>query len=494
VLRRRKTVFAALLWLAAIASAAELTVGEYRGTGVTVRIDQIGQEIRGSILRGDRVFPFTATQQANGLIEGKFLVGQDSFAFTLQPGQEGQFTFETGGKRLSLTPPAPAQLVPPPGPQGGAHDPAATAERIRIYDPRTIRDEKSSLDVATILVPQGWQMDHGVLWRIERSNFVTLETTISDPRTGWTLRWIPRDQFNCCPAWYANAVQQNQGLLTVGGMELCDRVWPPADFILQAVLPRYRRVPGAQVVRSDDLPEVAARITRESADEIALMRQNGQEARYGAGRVRIEYPGARGGTIHEDIYGIVQLTWSPQGNANAQSIGQPALESYMISPMYLYSFAAPKGELERATPVLQTVFSSMTITPSWYAFHLNLAQMFRQAAAHDLRMIAEARKQITESQRKSWGEMIQQMQRHSNAVGELLSGTSSYINPQNPSGPPMTVPTGQTPWMNPQGQMATTPSPNIKPHEQAAGQNPNPNAPPPNTNQNWTPMDPVQPK
>ena len=58
----------------------------------------------------------------------------------------------------------------------------------------------------------------------------------------------------------------------------------------------------------------------------------------------------------------------------------------------------------------------------------------------------------------------------------------------------MTVPTGQTPWMNPQGQMATTPSPNIKPNEQAAGQAPGPNAPPQNTNQNWTPMDPVQPK
>jgi hypothetical protein len=81
------------------------------------------------------------------------------------------------------------------------------------------------------------------------------------------------------------------------------------------------------------------------------------------------------------------------------------------------------------------------------------------------------------------------MATHSNIVGHLLSNTQSYTNPNNPNGPPITLPAGNTPWIGANGQITTTSSPNVTPAQQAAasGQSGQFN------NQNWTQLQPAQP-
>lgn len=358
-----------------------------------------------------------------------------------------------------------------------------------IFEPQTLRDPRTQLDVGTLLIPRGWQINPGVLWRPQLAYFVTLETAVFDPQTGWALRWIPLEQFNASPTLYASAVQQGQSLLTVGGMQLIDRVLSPRDYILQIVLPRYRNIPGIRVTGAEDLPDLGARLMQASGPMVMQLRQAGQELRIGAGRVRVEYPGPGGVTLEEEIYCVIDLTWSEQGNTNAMAIGQPGLQSWLISPSRIYSFTAPKGQLQAAAPVLHTVYASLQATPQWHAFVMNLAAMFRQAAINDQQMIAAARAQITESQRRTWEERTKQMSVHSNVVGHLLSNTQAYTNPNNPNGPPIVLPAGNTPWMGANGQITTTSSPNVTPAQQAAssGQAGQFN------NQNWTPLQPAQP-
>jgi len=67
--------------------------------------------------------------------------------------------------------------------------------------------------------------------------------------------------------------------------------------------------------------------------------------------------------------------------ANAQ--GLPGMESYLIMPEGLYGFTAPKGQLEQAGPVLQTILMSVRPTLKWHAYINNISQLRKQADIND---------------------------------------------------------------------------------------------------------------
>lgn len=464
-----RTILLGLLLALGLASNALALDGwpaTLQGEGMLVQFDA-GAAPSGTIRKGEQAYPFTGTVTGDR-ITGQFKTGAQGFDFSIERAG-GKYTLLTGASRIGLVPAAPAQEAQPNPAPNNALPPGAM-----ILEPRALKDPRSTLDVSNVLVPQGWQIDDQIVWQIDKAFFVTAASTIWDPKTGWGVRWIPRDAFNCLPMTYQSAVQQGQSLLTLSGYELTDRVLNTTDYLKQVVLPRYRNIPGVKVVSAEDLPKVAQHYQEANRAIDQTIRQHGHEKQYAAGRMRIEYAGPNNAVFQEDLYCFLELTWSPQANAMAVQAGMPGAQTWNFSPIELYGLVAPKGELEKATPLLHTIYASARITPDWYAYTANIGAMLKLQAQKDLEAILKAKKQITESQHKSWTDMIKQMHKHADQVGHLLANTSSYTNPNDPTKPPTVLPAGGKPYINSQGQIANFPTP-----------------PPPGSD--WKPMTPVDP-
>ena len=117
---------------------------------------------------------------------------------------------------------------------------------------------------------------------------MTDQSAIYDSRAKWALRWIPADQFNCLPATYRSLRERGLPPFGLGGMEFCDRVFTPAQYVTDIVLPRFRQVQGLQVIGVQEMPEWAQALADANAATLTELRQNGRESGLSAARVRIE--------------------------------------------------------------------------------------------------------------------------------------------------------------------------------------------------------------
>ena len=68
-----------------------------------------------------------------------------------------------------------------------------------VLEPKVIHDRASSLEAATLFVPQGWQVNEQILWQLDHGSFVNNVSTIFDPQSGAAIRLLPTDQFNSSP-------------------------------------------------------------------------------------------------------------------------------------------------------------------------------------------------------------------------------------------------------------------------------------------------------
>jgi hypothetical protein len=313
-----------LVALIASTSAIAGLLDQFTADGLTVRFTSKAEDdIRGTLELAGKQYPFTATRSGTAAMAGSFTASGKSFKFTLTADGAGAI-LETGGAKYQLTPNGAAPQSQPQPDRPGADRPAdARHGPSMTYIPQKITDAKTNMDVATLLVPQGWKVEPGVLWRARYAQFVSLGTSIYDPERSWAARWLPHDQFIIDPVLYQNAINQGGNPMTVGGIEYAPRPMDAATYVQNVVLPRYRKVEGLTVVQAEDLPRMAEIIDRSQPQQRELFAVGGRELMYSAARVRIEYPGAGGKTLQEDIFAVLNISWSPQANANARSIGAP---------------------------------------------------------------------------------------------------------------------------------------------------------------------------
>lgn len=463
--------FLAILTIAisGLARAAEPLPDVLAGDGLSVRFTDKSATPAGTLERDGQSYPFTSRFENNRIV-GTFQAGGTGFPFTITQ-VAGGFTLTTGDSRYALVGAQRDGGAAAPPLRRGDVPPAPQRVGDLTYAPHTVVDPASTLEVIQLLVPKGWQVEPGVLWRPLNAQFVTLKTAVVDPQRGWAVQWIPLDQFSFDPAMFENARRQNAKPFTLGGVELIDRLHNAPQYIEHIVLPRYRNQRGLKVIKTEELPGVVQAIDKANANLRAMYRQMGREMAYSAARMRVEYPGPGGVTMEEDIYCVINCSWDPRGIAMAKSVGLTG--EYYFVPERLYSYSAPKGELDAAAPYLQTIYLSARATARWFAFVQNLQGAIGKIAIDRHAMEVAARKAITDSQRKSVEESWKSADQQSREVGALLSGTQARSNPNNPNGPPVAGPAGKNSWTNPQGEWK-----HLEP-----GDDPNTH---PNSTKNWT--------
>ncbi len=439
----------AILVTSSLAAALEGWPDELKGDGLVVRFDPDPANAKGLIIKGDQRFRFAGKADA-ATITGAFAAGDQRFDFTLVK-QGNAYVLKSGQKSYTLTGVGEAPQPPDPVPP----------QRGILFSRQPIVDAKSQLPVSTILVPNGWQLHGNIEWRINHSFFVVNSSAVFDPKTGWGVRMLPFDHLNCLPGTYRSAVQQGQDLLTLGGMELCGTVPTAEQYATGLLIPRYRKQEGLRVVESKDLPDVAKTLFDAFDAQIRASAANGYSTHFTAARVRIEYtvPQMNNATIEEDVYCMVEVTWNEQANRNMVASGFPDAQTWLIRPVAAYSFIAPKGQLERATPILRTIQSSQQYTDRWIAFTSQIANFIRQKNLDDAKLIAATRAEITESQRQTWREMTDQYDRVNRSAGYLLGDTQVYGDPNNQVPIKYVLEQKYDHWINDKGDIYSTDDP-----------------------------------
>jgi hypothetical protein len=302
-----------------------------------------------------------------------------------------------------------------------------------------------------LLVPQDWRVEGGIVWRPEISSLTYLQLRLSDPSGSRALEFFPTLPFT----WN----QQGYYGFPPGSLYLGSYVAQPLDpdnFVRRVLLPQVRGRVSPTVIRTDQLPELAA-VVAPTVQEAGAVKQ------VVAARTRIEYrEGAK--TFEEDIYSVMVYAQVPV---------VPGVTFW--GPERLFGFRAEKGQLDRQAPLLQTICASARVNRGWFgrviqvreAWIQNRMQAIRSAGELS-RYIARTSDEISDMQQQAWENRRASEDRSAEAFSEYIRGVETYHDPYGDRD--VQLPTGYSDvWMSRGGDYILANDPNFNPNVSATG-------------------------
>jgi hypothetical protein len=348
------------------------------------------------------------------------------------------------GDSVPMVPPTTPATKPAPDQSAKSTDPAANPGSARIvrFRPFSVRDPQiNNLEALTLLVPEDWQVQGGVLWRHDRAILATAVLRVYNPKHSEEVNFLPIEHF----------AQANPGWgFGLGSVYLGSELQPamdPQTFVSRIVVSRYRReIGGATWIGGEELPTVA-----QAAQTPGMPSQNR------AGRFRYSYT-VSGRTMEEDIYCVLNYT------------SVPAVQTVYWFPLQLYSVRAEKGQLDRQSKLMQVIASSIRVNLQWFNAYQQVLEMWKanvmqsiQNAGHLSRYLAGINQEISAMNRQAWNEHQQSQDRINRRFGEYIRGVDTYRNPI--SNQPVQLPSGYSQaWANPGGEYIISDSPSYNPN------------------------------
>jgi hypothetical protein len=275
----------------------------------------------------------------------------------------------------------------------------------KVHDPLS-----NGIEAFRMLVPNGWVRTGGVVWNLQWSNVASVVIRVRNSKTHEALESFP----------VVPQVWQPGSTLPVGTNYLGMQVRPPVGAVAmleQLIVPDFRGGLHPHVVAATRLPKVARAFEATGQGPTT-------SSRYDAARVRIAYR-ENGRAMEEDFYTAVSYTQSP--SLPGTTLWEPAL---------LYSFKAPKGKLDGAAGVLQTMISSVQPSLKWYAGYQYVFNLWIQGQMQSIRAagalsqsIASASDSITKATTDAWQSQQDAYDRIYGEIDNQIRGVDSYRNP-----------------------------------------------------------------
>lgn len=309
--------------------------------------------------------------------------------------------------------------------------PSAAAQDSLRFTRLSVKDPGiNNIEAVSFLIPAGWKAEGGVQWFPDYSILANLLMRISDPQTGAAIEFLPVQNFT----WLTQmAVPMPPGTNYLGNI-----LWQPiadvSQFIQVCYLPQaLRHLQGARVAVRDDLPQIAAEVARSLGGQSIVK----------SGRVRYEYQ-LDGRPWEEWVYCTLVFTNWQMGT--------------LWSVHSAYAFRAPKGQLDRLTPVMNTTVSSARLSPEWYGGYMYVQKLFQDRMNQSIKNAAAISATITrnsEEIRRMFSESYRQrsesQDRISQKFSEYIRGVDTYKNPYE--GRPVQLPSGyREAWVNGRGE------------------------------------------
>ncbi len=296
--------------------------------------------------------------------------------------------------------------------------------RISVKDPGI-----NNIEAVAFLIPSGWRAEGGVQWFPDFMIQANLLMKIADPRTGAAIEFLPLQNFT----WLTQSFMPMQP----GSNYLGNIVWPPimdlAQFIRSFYVPStLRQLQNARLIVTEDFPKIAAQVAQLNGAPSAR-----------AGRVRYEYQ-INGQPWEEDVF--VTLLYNPTQLGMLWSVTGG------------YSFRAPKGQLDRLAPVMNTTINTMRLSLEWYAQYQYVQKLFIDRMNQGIRnagrlseTIARNNEEIRQMFADSYRRSCESQDRISRSYTEYIRGVETYRNPYEDR--PIQLPSGYSQvWVNSSGE------------------------------------------
>jgi hypothetical protein len=325
----------------------------------------------------------------------------------------------------------------------------APALRLRmqaVHDPMV-----NNLEAFSLLVPQDWKAEGGIVWRGELSSLAYLQLRLSDPRGASALEFFPTLPYVWSDAGFFG--------FPAGSLYLGSYVVPPLDpdnFVRRLLLPQLPGRVAATVVRTEPMPQLAQQVA-------ATVQEAGALKQVAAGRTRVTYhEGTR--TIEEDIYSVIVY---------AQTAVSPGVVFW--GPDRVFGFRAEQGQLDRQAPLLQTIFASARVNRLWFAHLLQVREAWIQGQLQNIqqagelsRYIARTTDEMSDAQQRSWENRRASEDRSAAAFSEYIRGVETYHDPFSERD--VQLPTGyRDVWVSRGGEYLLANDPNLNPNATASG-------------------------
>jgi len=319
-------------------------------------------------------------------------------------------------------------------PAEGGGGPALRLKKTSVTDPMA-----GGVEAFSLLVPDGWRTEGGVLWRMEYSNLATGRFRAFDPAgAAAALEIFPATPYT----WAEGGI----AFFPPGSVYLGNVVQPPPrsahDYVRDVLLPQHRSsAERLRIVSRERLSDVE-RALSQSGSNAAM----GIETTVLAERVRVEYR-ERGRDLEEDVYCVLNVSTSSM---------MPG--SVFWSPDRLYSFRAEKGALDGNAPLLQAMASSVKISLPWFAQYQQVLEMWRNREMQAIRdagalsrRISQLNDEILAMYRQSWEERQASSDRVNREFGEYIRGVETYDDPSKSY--PVELPSGyRNAWVSQSGE------------------------------------------
>jgi hypothetical protein len=317
---------------------------------------------------------------------------------------------------------------------------------------QVIRDPMVNNEEAfTLLVPEGWRMEGGIIWRQELSNLALLGLRLADPAGGRAFEIFPNLPYiwNQAGFWGFPPGSLYLGSYVVQPVE-------PADFVRLLLVPQFRGRAGAQIIRTEPLPEWARQIA-------ATVQEPGAVKQVAAARTRIEYQD-NGRAMEEDIYCVMVYT---------QSAAAPGV-IYWGSER-AFGFRAEKGQLDRQAPLLQAISASVRLGPRWFGHVQQVRELWIQNQMQAIRnagelsrYIARTTDEMSDAQQQAWQNRRASEDRTAEAFTRYIRGVENYRDPY--SDREVQLPTGYSEvWASKDGQYILGNDPGFNPNQNNVG-------------------------
>lgn len=465
----------------AFSKASNPAARAYLGIRYETVTPDIAREMHLGAVRGiiiDELVPGSPAVRA-GLVEddvileldGKPVSNAEEFKQrfeTLTPGAQIRLTVINEGRRrevpitLAVPPPDAAQPAPAPatppapvtrpavplgrGAEVAAPRAAPPSSGTITLRPYSVMDNMIGVEAYRLLVPVGWKVDGGVIWKYSPAAPAALSIRIYNPNGAEEIGAFPD-----IPCTYSELIARvtPPGQLYQGS----EVRWPiedPIQCLRTMIVPRYQaNLRDAAVIAQEELPQVAAAILENNPD----LRGGMVTAR--AGKIRLDYQQS-GKAVQEDLYGVVVVAQIQSGTV-------------WVPGEIRYS-KAEKGRLEEQYKLFQTIVYSMRPQLEWYNKYQQIAQMMVQSQidasnrALDLsRYIARVNNSITETIRKSYQDRQSVMDRVNARWDQHIRGVESYQGPFNRGS--VELPSGYNEaWTNASGEYVLSNDPNFNPN------------------------------
>lgn len=327
------------------------------------------------------------------------------FAYSCQfhPAMTGTITVTTSGAAPSNEP------SPSPGSEPSPVSSAAVAvlHRAPVYDTDPLGIGGVAL---TLLVPDGWDVEGGPVWRHQYSNLASYEGRITSPDGFQGVEFF---------AVYPQ-IWQEGGIpfFAVGTNYLGHEIRPPirdvGKFLETLVLPTYRGAFSPAILERESLPDVAAAYVRESLPGTEAVAEHVLTEHFVDGERMLEEF-------------TVVLTFTPNP-------GLPGAVSW--TPQQLFSIRAPADRFVAARPLLQAIATSPVVDPYWYGSYQYVLGLSIQngleaihAAGAASRIVAQANAEIADLIASGYQERQTIDDDIFQAVSQTIRGVETYADP-----------------------------------------------------------------